>query len=150
MKWQGDFLIIVNRPFKILFSDREIFNFSETAVQAVEAGVGIVSIMDGRVRHCILKALSGEVFGSQIIKGWRHYFKSRINRPFQSGKGWIFRFLADFHALDATLFSWLYWGHFMNRSIYCSSGRNLRRKLFIIFNARCASHFKFKLSFNTC
>ena len=41
----------------------------ETATQAVEAGVGAVSIMDGRVRHCILKALSGEVFGTQIVKG---------------------------------------------------------------------------------
>jgi len=27
----------------------------ETASQAVDAGVGAVSIMDGRVRHCILK-----------------------------------------------------------------------------------------------
>ena len=41
----------------------------ETAVQAVEAGVGAVSIMDGRVRHCVLKALSGEVFGTSIVKG---------------------------------------------------------------------------------
>jgi len=41
----------------------------ETAVQAVDAGVGAVSIMDGRVKHCILKALSGEQFGTQIIKG---------------------------------------------------------------------------------
>jgi len=41
----------------------------ETATQAVEAGVGAVSIMDGRVRHCILKALSGEIFGTQIVKG---------------------------------------------------------------------------------
>jgi acetylglutamate kinase len=40
----------------------------ETAVQAVEAGVGAVSIMDGRVRHCILKALSGEIFGTSIVK----------------------------------------------------------------------------------
>jgi acetylglutamate kinase len=41
----------------------------ETAVQAVEAGVGAVSIMDGRVRHCILKALSGEIFGTSIVQG---------------------------------------------------------------------------------
>lgn len=47
----------------------DFFYLLETAVQAVEAGVGIVSIMDGRVRHCILKALSGEVFGTQIVKG---------------------------------------------------------------------------------
>jgi acetylglutamate kinase len=40
----------------------------ETAVQAVEAGVGSVSIMDGRVRHSVLRALSGEVFGTQIVK----------------------------------------------------------------------------------
>jgi acetylglutamate kinase len=45
------------------------FVLTETAVQAVEAGVGAVSIMDGRVRHCILKALSGEVFGTSIVKG---------------------------------------------------------------------------------
>ena len=45
------------------------FLSTETAVQAVEAGVGAVSIMDGRVRHCILKALSGEVFGTSIVKG---------------------------------------------------------------------------------
>lgn len=41
----------------------------ETAVQAVDAGVGTVSIMDGRVKHCVLKALSGEQFGTQIVKG---------------------------------------------------------------------------------
>jgi hypothetical protein len=46
-----------------------LFFPTETAVQAVEAGVGAVSIMDGRVRHCILKALSGEVFGTSIVKG---------------------------------------------------------------------------------
>ena len=38
----------------------------ETAAQAVQAGVGSVSIMDGRVEHCILRALSGKVFGTQI------------------------------------------------------------------------------------
>lgn len=42
--------------------------FLETAAQAVEAGVGAVSIMDGRVDHCILRALSGEVFGTRIVK----------------------------------------------------------------------------------
>lgn len=41
---------------------------TETAAQAVEAGVGAVSIMDGRVDHCILRALSGEVFGTRIVK----------------------------------------------------------------------------------
>ena len=38
----------------------------ETAVQAVQAGVGAVSIMDGRVPHSILRALSGEKFGTVI------------------------------------------------------------------------------------
>ena len=42
--------------------------FLETAAQAVEAGVGAVSIMDGRVSHCILRALSGEIFGTSIVK----------------------------------------------------------------------------------
>lgn len=41
----------------------------ETAAQAVEAGVGVVSIMDGRERHCILRALSGKKFGTLIKKG---------------------------------------------------------------------------------
>jgi acetylglutamate kinase len=41
----------------------------ETATGSVIAGVGAVSIMDGRVRHCILKALSGEEFGTYIVKG---------------------------------------------------------------------------------
>jgi acetylglutamate kinase len=40
----------------------------ETGVQAVEAGVKVVSIMDGRVKFCILRALSGEVFGTRIVK----------------------------------------------------------------------------------
>jgi acetylglutamate kinase len=40
----------------------------ETATSAVNSGVGIVSIMDGRERNCVLKALSGEVFGTKIIK----------------------------------------------------------------------------------
>lgn len=40
----------------------------ETAVQAVEAGVKVVSIMDGRVTNCLLLALSGKVFGTQIVK----------------------------------------------------------------------------------
>lgn len=40
----------------------------ETGVQAVEAGVKVVSIMDGRVKYCILRALSGEVFGTRIVK----------------------------------------------------------------------------------
>ena len=41
----------------------------ENAVLAATGGVGVVNIMDGRVRHCILKALSGEVFGTRIVKG---------------------------------------------------------------------------------
>ena len=41
----------------------------ETAVESVNKGVGTVSIMDGRVRHCVLRALSGEIFGTKIIKG---------------------------------------------------------------------------------
>ena len=40
----------------------------ETATSAVNSGVGVVSIMDGRERNCILKALSGEVFGTKIIR----------------------------------------------------------------------------------
>ncbi|KAJ1420716.1 acetylglutamate kinase [Ochromonadaceae sp. CCMP2298] len=40
----------------------------ETAAQAVGAGVGEVAIMDGRVPHCILRALSGEVFGTKVSK----------------------------------------------------------------------------------
>lgn len=38
----------------------------ETASSATQKGVKIVSIMDGRERHCILRALSGEVFGTRI------------------------------------------------------------------------------------
>lgn len=41
----------------------------ENAVLAASGGVGVVSIMDGRVRHCILRALSGEVFGTRIVQG---------------------------------------------------------------------------------
>ena len=41
----------------------------ETASQAVEAGVGVVGIMDGRVKHCVLRALSGEIFGTKVVKG---------------------------------------------------------------------------------
>lgn len=41
----------------------------ETAAQAVEAGVNTVSIMDGRVENCVLRALCGEPFGTRIIKG---------------------------------------------------------------------------------
>lgn len=41
----------------------------ETATQAVEVGVGAVSIMDGRVRHSVLIALSGQEFGTRIVKG---------------------------------------------------------------------------------
>ena len=41
----------------------------ENAVGAVEAGCRSVSIMDGRVKHCILRALSGEEFGTFIVKG---------------------------------------------------------------------------------
>ena len=41
----------------------------ETASQAVDAGVGTVSIMDGRVRHSVLIALSGEPFGTQVVQG---------------------------------------------------------------------------------
>ena len=40
----------------------------ETAANAVEKGVNVVSIMDGRERHCVLKALSGEAFGTKISK----------------------------------------------------------------------------------
>lgn len=40
----------------------------QTAVSAVEAGVGSVSIMDGRVKHCVLRALSGESFGTVVQK----------------------------------------------------------------------------------
>lgn len=40
----------------------------ENAIQAVEAGCGAVKIMDGREKHCILRALSGEVFGTVIVK----------------------------------------------------------------------------------
>lgn len=40
----------------------------ETATQAVNAGVGSVSIVDGRVRHSILTALSGEESGTVIKK----------------------------------------------------------------------------------
>ena len=39
----------------------------ETATQTVDAGVGEVSIFDGRERHALLKALSGENFGTRII-----------------------------------------------------------------------------------
>jgi acetylglutamate kinase len=41
----------------------------ENAISAARSGVKTVNIMDGRVRHCILKALSGEVFGTRIIEG---------------------------------------------------------------------------------
>lgn len=40
----------------------------ETAAESVARGVGAVSIMDGRVRHCVLRALSGEVFGTRVVK----------------------------------------------------------------------------------
>lgn len=40
----------------------------ETAVKAIEAGVGMVSIADGRVEHCVLKALSGDAFGTAIVQ----------------------------------------------------------------------------------
>jgi acetylglutamate kinase len=40
----------------------------ETGVQAVEAGVKIVNIMDGRAKNCVLQALSGKVFGTRIVK----------------------------------------------------------------------------------
>ena len=63
---------IKSTSFKGLVSDGTISGGMipklETATQAVDAGVGEVSIMDGRVRHCVLKALSGEVFGTSIIK----------------------------------------------------------------------------------
>lgn len=38
----------------------------QTAVDAIEAGVGAVSIMDGRERHSVLRALSGEPFGTVV------------------------------------------------------------------------------------
>lgn len=37
-----------------------------TAAQAVAAGVTTVAVMDGREKHAILRALSGEIFGTQI------------------------------------------------------------------------------------
>lgn len=40
----------------------------ETAVQSVNRGVKAVSIMDGRVKHSVLRALSGEKFGTKIVK----------------------------------------------------------------------------------
>eukprot|EP01040_Poterioochromonas_malhamensis_P004780 gene4780-5131_t len=40
----------------------------ETAVNAVKAGVGAVHILDGRVPNCILRALSGDKFGTTITK----------------------------------------------------------------------------------
>jgi len=40
----------------------------ETAAQAVNAGVGAVAIMDGRVPHSILRALSGDSFGTIVAK----------------------------------------------------------------------------------
>eukprot|EP00607_Mallomonas_marina_P007283 CAMPEP_0182419178 /NCGR_PEP_ID=MMETSP1167-20130531/3579_1 /TAXON_ID=2988 /ORGANISM="Mallomonas Sp, Strain CCMP3275" /LENGTH=288 /DNA_ID=CAMNT_0024593849 /DNA_START=181 /DNA_END=1044 /DNA_ORIENTATION=+ len=39
----------------------------ETATESVLKGVGTVSIMDGRVKHAVLRALSGEIFGTKII-----------------------------------------------------------------------------------
>lgn len=39
----------------------------ETAVQSALKGVKIVSIMDGREQHSVLRSLSGEVFGTQIL-----------------------------------------------------------------------------------
>ena len=41
----------------------------ETATQAVEAGAGIVTIVDGRVKYSVLRALSSEPFGTRIVKG---------------------------------------------------------------------------------
>lgn len=40
----------------------------ETATQAVDNGVRIVSIADGRAEHCVLKALSGDIFGTVVAK----------------------------------------------------------------------------------
>ncbi len=40
----------------------------ENAVSAVEAGTGKVTIVDGRVKYSILKALTGKPFGTQIVK----------------------------------------------------------------------------------
>ncbi len=39
----------------------------ETAVQATQRGVGVVSITDGREKSCVLKALSGDTFGTKIF-----------------------------------------------------------------------------------
>jgi acetylglutamate kinase len=39
----------------------------ETAAQSVLKGVNQVSIMDGRVKHSIIRALSGEQFGTKIV-----------------------------------------------------------------------------------
>ena len=38
----------------------------ETAAQSVIRGVKAVSIMDGRVKHSVIRALSGEQFGTKI------------------------------------------------------------------------------------
>jgi acetylglutamate kinase len=40
----------------------------ETAVQGVQKGIGAVSITDGREQSCVLKALSGRMFGTKIVK----------------------------------------------------------------------------------
>eukprot|EP00747_Dinoflagellata_sp_TGD_P089874 gnl/TRDRNA2_/TRDRNA2_164481_c0_seq2.p2 gnl/TRDRNA2_/TRDRNA2_164481_c0~~gnl/TRDRNA2_/TRDRNA2_164481_c0_seq2.p2 ORF type:complete len:221 (-),score=39.29 gnl/TRDRNA2_/TRDRNA2_164481_c0_seq2:71-661(-) len=39
----------------------------ETASEVVNAGVGEVSILDGRERYALLKALSGEDFGTKVV-----------------------------------------------------------------------------------
>eukprot|EP01038_Epipyxis_sp_PR26KG_P005868 gene5868-8093_t len=39
----------------------------QTASQAVNSGVGMVAIADGRSEHCVLKALSNEVFGTRVV-----------------------------------------------------------------------------------
>eukprot|EP01036_Dinobryon_divergens_P024296 gene24296-32732_t len=40
----------------------------ETAAKAVLGGVGKVSITDGRVKNCVLRALSGEAFGTILSR----------------------------------------------------------------------------------
>jgi acetylglutamate kinase len=38
----------------------------ETAVSAINGGVKSVSILDGREKNCILKALSGDMMGTTV------------------------------------------------------------------------------------
>ena len=72
-----------------------MLQFLETATQAADAGVKVVNIMDGRVRHCVLKALSGEVFGTRIVKKWATFFHVNCFNMLVAWKSWYasrFRF----------------------------------------------------------